>query len=79
MKKSLILVLSALTIAAVVWAQATAQLHGVVQDVSGAAVPNATITVRQTDTGPERKRLSRVSSCRLTATPPSRFRLESAG
>jgi hypothetical protein len=60
MKKSLILVLSALTIAAVVWAQATAQLHGVVQDVSGAAVPNATITVRQTDTGQERTATSGV-------------------
>jgi hypothetical protein len=33
------------------WAQATAQIHGVVQDMSGAAIPGAMVTATQTDTG----------------------------
>src|SRR5665213_280210 len=37
--------------AAAVWGQATAQLHGVVQDMSGAALPGATIKATQTETG----------------------------
>src|SRR6266566_4622525 len=37
---------------AVVWAQAsTAQIHGVVQDSSGAAVPGAEVKAIQTETG----------------------------
>lgn len=34
-----------------VWGQATAQIHGVVQDSSGAAIPGATVKATQTDTG----------------------------
>ncbi len=37
--------------AVAVWAQATAQMHGVVQDMSGAAIPGATVKATQTDTG----------------------------
>ena len=42
--------LCALT-AAAIWAQATAQMHGVVSDMSGAAIPGATVKATQTDTG----------------------------
>lgn len=35
----------------VVWGQATAQIHGLVQDTSGSAVPGAEIKATQTDTG----------------------------
>jgi len=45
-----IAVVSALT-AAAVWAQATARIHGVVSDMSGAAIPGATVKATQTDTG----------------------------
>jgi len=45
-----IALLSALT-AAAVWAQATAQMHGVVSDPSGAAIPAAMVKATQTDTG----------------------------
>ncbi len=37
--------------AASLWAQATAQIHGVVQDTSGSAIPGATVKATQTDTG----------------------------
>jgi hypothetical protein len=45
-----IALLSALVTAAV-WAQATAQIHGIVQDPSGAAIPGAMVKATQTDTG----------------------------
>src|SRR5689334_16179379 len=37
-----------------VWAQATAQISGVVQDPSGAVLPGAEVTATQTDTGVSR-------------------------
>ena len=37
--------------AAAAWGQATAQIHGVVQDMSGAAIPGATVKATQTETG----------------------------
>ena len=43
--------LMALVVAAVAWAQATAQLSGRVADESGAVLPGVTVTVTQTDTG----------------------------
>ena len=50
--KSLILVVGAALLTAVAaWGQATAQIHGTVQDSSGAAVPGATVKATQTDTG----------------------------
>src|SRR5271166_667825 len=48
-----LVVLSALS-AALAWGQATAQIHGVVQDMSGAAVPGAMVKATQTDTGATR-------------------------
>ncbi len=45
-----IALLSALT-AAAVWAQAAAQIHGVVADQSGAAIAGATVKAVQTETG----------------------------
>lgn len=37
--------------AAAVWAQATARIHGVVSDMSGAAIAGATVKATQTETG----------------------------
>jgi len=37
--------------AAALWGQATAQMHGVVQDTSGAAIPGAIVKATQTETG----------------------------
>jgi len=39
----------------VVWGQATAQMHGTVQDASGSAVPGAQVKATQTDTGISRE------------------------
>ena len=50
LKTALLLTLTA----AAVWAQATAQIHGVVQDPSGAAIPGAMVKATQTDTGVSR-------------------------
>ena len=50
MKLLKIALLSALT-AAAVWAQATAQIHGVVADQSGAAIAGAMVKATQTETG----------------------------
>ncbi len=38
-------------ISSLAWGQATARIHGVVQDQSSAVVPNATVKVTQTETG----------------------------
>jgi len=51
MKKSLLLYFCALMIPAVMWGQATAQMHGTVQDSSGASIAGATVKVTQTETG----------------------------
>jgi hypothetical protein len=50
MKLLKVALLSALA-AAAVWAQATAQMHGVVQDMTGAAIPSAMVKATQTETG----------------------------
>jgi len=39
---------------AMVFAQSTAQIHGTVQDASGAAIPGAEVKATQTDTGVSR-------------------------
>src|ERR1051325_8347452 len=41
-----------------IWAQATAQISGAVQDATGAVLPGAEITVTQTDTGVSRMTIS---------------------
>jgi hypothetical protein len=52
--RALIRVSLLLTFASVVWAQATAQIHGTVQDASGSAVPGAEVKATQTETGVSR-------------------------
>ena len=51
MKAVLATLLLALFTCAVVWGQATAQIHGTVQDSSGSAVPGAEVKATQTETG----------------------------
>ncbi len=51
MKSILSLLLFFVLGAALAWGQATAQIHGVVQDMSGAAIPGAKVKALQTDTG----------------------------
>ena len=51
MRLSIFIVLSGLLSATLAWGQATAQIHGVVQDTSGAAVPGAKVKATQTETG----------------------------
>ena len=53
------LVLCAMS-AVVAWAQATAQIHGVVQDMRGAAAAGATVKATQTETGLSRTATSEV-------------------
>src|SRR6266566_1875576 len=63
---------------AVVWAQAsTAQIHGVVQDSSGAAIPGAEVKAIQTDTGATRTVESAADGGYvLTNLPIGPYRLE---
>jgi hypothetical protein len=49
--RSLSLALAIAALSAPAWAQATAQLSGVVRDESGGVLPGVTVTVTQTDTG----------------------------
>ena len=42
------------------WGQATARIHGVVQDQSSAVVPNATVKATQTETGISRTAVTEV-------------------
>src|SRR6266571_4023129 len=61
MKRNLTFVLAGLFMAvacANVWAQATAQISGSVQDSSGAVLPGAEITATQTDTAGSRMTIS---------------------
>src|ERR1700687_1993829 len=51
MKTLLSITLLAFLTSALAWGQATAQIHGTVQDSTGAAVPGATVKATQTDTG----------------------------
>jgi len=50
--------LLALFTCATVWGQATAQIHGTVQDASGSAVPGAQVKATQTETGITRETMS---------------------
>ena len=62
---------------ALAWGQATAQLHGVIQDSSGAAVPGAEVKATQTDTGTVRSVTSEADgSYVLTNLPLGRYRLD---
>src|SRR5690348_10745664 len=62
---------------AVVRAQSTAQIHGTVQDPSGAAVPAADVKAVQVDTGVARSVVSEADgACVLTNLPLGAYRLE---
>ena len=54
MKSRLIAIAVFLLASTHVWAQATAQIHGTIQDASGAGIPAATVKATQTDTGVSR-------------------------
>ena len=43
MRVSICIILLGLVGASLAWGQATAQIHGIVQDTSGAGVPGATV------------------------------------
>src|SRR5689334_6364990 len=59
------------------WAQATAQISGVVQDSTGAVLPGVEITATQTDTGISRMTVSNeTGSYVLPNLPVGPYRLE---
>src|SRR2546428_11586382 len=60
-----------------VWAQATAQISGAVQDQSGAVLPGAEITATQTDTGVRRMTITNETGYYvLSNLPLGPYRLE---
>src|SRR5947208_2048569 len=62
-----------------VWAQATAQITGTVQDQSGAVLPSAEIIATQTDTGISRTAITNeAGSYVLPNLPLGPYRLEAA-
>src|SRR6202521_5875118 len=62
-----------------IWAQATAQISGSVQDSSGAVLPGAEITATQTDTGVSRMTISNeTGSYVLPNLPLGPYRLQAA-
>src|SRR5262245_43294606 len=64
---------------AMLWAQATAQISGVVKDQSGAVLPGVEITAAQTDTGITRTALTNeTGSYVLPNLPLGPYRLEAA-
>ena len=54
MKRLTSVLVAVLFACALAWGQATAQIHGTVQDASGSAVPGAEVKATQTDTGVSR-------------------------
>ena len=63
--------------AAVVWGQATAQIHGTILDTTGAGVPGAAVKVTQTDTGLNRTATTGADGgFVLTSLPLGPYRLE---
>ncbi len=58
MKSAITLIVLLALDAALAWGQATAQIHGVVQDTTGAAVPGAMVKATETDTGATRTVMS---------------------
>ncbi len=67
----------AITTCGSAWAQATAQISGVVQDQSGAVLPGAEVTATQTDTGVTRMSITNeTGSYALPNLPIGPYRLE---
>src|ERR1017187_3720201 len=63
--------------AVMAWGQATAQIHGVVQDTSGAAVAGASVKATQTETGLTRTATSEADgSYVLTNLPIGPYNVE---
>ena len=63
--------------ASLAWGQATARIHGVVQDQSSAVVPNATVKVTQTETGISRTTVTETDGGYVFANLPlGTYRLE---
>jgi len=59
------------------WGQATARIHGVVQDQSGAVVPNATVKATQTETGISRTAVTEMDgSYNFANLPLGPYRLD---
>jgi len=52
------------------WAQTTAHIHGTIQDVSGSAVPGASVKATQTDTGAVRTTISDTDGTYVLANLP---------
>ena len=52
------------------WAQTTAQIQGTIQDVSGSAVPGASVKATQTDTGAVRTTISNTDGTYVLANLP---------
>ena len=58
-------------------AQATATLNGVVRDPSGAVLPQATVTLHNTDTGTDRESLTNDSGLYVfVSVPPGEYVLK---
>ena len=63
--------------ASLAWGQATARIHGVVQDQSGAVVPNATVKATQTETGISRTAVTEMDgSYNFANLPLGPYRLD---
>ena len=76
-KTRILLVSCCLLSAAIAWGQATAQMHGTVQDSSGSAVPGADVKATQTGTGAVRATTSGADgSWVLTNLPVGPYKLE---
>ncbi len=76
-KSVLIIAIFCLAGSTVVWGQATAQIHGTVQDSSGAAVPSANVKATQTDTAVSRTVITEADgSYVLTALPLGPYTIE---
>ena len=83
MKRHLIVlsstILFSVLASAIVWAQATAQIHGTVRDQSGAVLPGVEITATQTDTGISRTAITdETGSYILPNLAVGPYRLEAA-
>ena len=77
MKSLTMVVLLCSMSAALVWGQATAQIHGTILDASGAAVPGAVVKATRTDTGLSRTAASGADGGYvLTSLPLGPYRLE---
>src|SRR6516225_3551080 len=83
MKRFLIYLFSTLFVSTMactaLWAQATAQISGAVQDPSGAVLPGAELTATQTDTGISRMTITNeTGSYVLPNLPLGPYKLEAA-